>query len=66
MQRVLAVPRSMAVATILAIVGSALVMEHDTLIGIFTERDILHALKRNPAAALESPVSRWMTRGSSS
>src|SRR5438309_4736367 len=43
-------------------VGSALVMDHDSLIGIFTERDILHALKRNPAAALESPVSRWMTR----
>jgi CBS domain-containing protein len=43
-------------------VGSALVMDHDTLIGIFTERDILHALKRNPAAALESAVSRWMTK----
>jgi CBS domain-containing protein len=43
-------------------VGSALVMDHDTLVGIFTERDILHALKRNPSAALESPVSKWMTR----
>ena len=43
-------------------VGSALVMDHETLIGIFTERDVLHALKRNPSAALESPVSRWMTR----
>jgi CBS domain-containing protein len=43
-------------------VGSALVMDHDTLVGIFTERDILHALKRNPAAALESAVSRWMTK----
>jgi phosphoserine phosphatase RsbU/P len=43
-------------------VGSALVMNHDTLVGIFTERDILHALKRNPAAALESAVSRWMTK----
>jgi CBS domain-containing protein len=43
-------------------VGSALVMDYDTLIGIFTERDVLHALKRNPSAALESPVSKWMTR----
>jgi CBS domain-containing protein len=43
-------------------VGSALVMDHDTLVGIFTERDILHALKRNPTAALEAPVSRWMTK----
>jgi phosphoserine phosphatase RsbU/P len=43
-------------------VGSALVMDHDTLVGIFTERDILHALKRNPTAALESPVSKWMTK----
>jgi len=43
-------------------VGSALVMDHDTLVGIFTERDVLHALKRNPSAALESPVSKWMTR----
>jgi CBS domain-containing protein len=43
-------------------VGSALVMDHDTLVGIFTERDVRHALKRNPSAALESPVSKWMTR----
>lgn len=43
-------------------VGSALVMNHETLIGIFTERDVLHALKRHPSGALESPVSRWMTR----
>ena len=43
-------------------VGSALVMDHETLVGIFTERDILHALKRNPTAALDSPVSKWMTR----
>jgi CBS domain-containing protein len=43
-------------------VGSALVMDHDTLVGIFTERDVLHALKRHPSAALEAPVSKWMTR----
>jgi CBS domain-containing protein len=43
-------------------VGSALVMDQDTLVGIFTERDILHALKRDPSAALDSPVSKWMTR----
>jgi len=43
-------------------VGSALVMDHDTLIGIFTERDVLHALRRSPTAALGSPVTKWMTK----
>ena len=42
-------------------VGSALVMEGDVLQGIFTERDILRALKRNPHQVLDSPVGEWMS-----
>ncbi len=42
-------------------VGSALVMDGADLKGIFTERDILTALKRNPHAVLDSPVAVWMT-----
>lgn len=42
-------------------VGSALVMESDRLLGIFTERDILTALKREPDTALNHPVADWMT-----
>jgi CBS domain-containing protein len=42
-------------------VGSALVMEGDDLVGIFTERDILRALARDPRAGQDSAVSRWMS-----
>jgi CBS domain-containing protein len=42
-------------------VGSALVMEGDALRGIFTERDILRALMRDPHRVLDSPVGEWMT-----
>src|SRR5712691_1199694 len=42
-------------------VGSALIMESDRLLGIFTERDILTALKREPHTALDHPVADWMT-----
>lgn len=42
-------------------VGSALVMESDRLLGIFTERDILTALQREPDTALSHPVADWMT-----
>jgi len=42
-------------------VGSALIMENDRLLGIFTERDILTALKREPETALDHPVADWMT-----
>jgi CBS domain-containing protein len=41
-------------------VGSALVMEDDKLIGIFTERDIVRALSQHFDAP-GHPVSTWMT-----
>jgi CBS domain-containing protein len=41
-------------------VGSALVMEGDSLAGIFTERDIVRALGEHFDAA-GHPVSHWMT-----
>jgi|ERR671914_1223831 CBS domain-containing protein len=42
-------------------VGSALVMEGDALLGIFTERDIVKALGEHFDAA-KHQVSEWMTR----
>ncbi|HEY1330914.1 MAG TPA: CBS domain-containing protein [Actinomycetota bacterium] len=42
-------------------VGAALVMEGEALQGIFTERDVLRALKRDPHGVLDSPVGDWMT-----
>jgi CBS domain-containing protein len=42
-------------------VGSALVMDGDTLLGIFTERDIMRALGEHFDAA-KHQVSEWMTR----
>jgi CBS domain-containing protein len=41
-------------------IGSALVMESDRLVGIFTERDIVRALGEHFDAAGHS-VSEWMT-----
>lgn len=41
-------------------VGSALVMEGDTLSGIFTERDIVRALSQDFDAP-GHPLSHWMT-----
>jgi CBS domain-containing protein len=41
-------------------VGSALVMDGDTLAGIFTERDIVRALGEHFDAA-GHPVANWMT-----
>jgi CBS domain-containing protein len=41
-------------------IGSALVMEGDDLLGIFTERDIVRALGQHFDAA-GHPVSDWMT-----
>jgi CBS domain-containing protein len=42
-------------------VGSALVMDGDALLGIFTERDIVRALGEHFDAA-KHQVSEWMTR----
>ena len=42
-------------------VGSALIMDGESLSGIFTERDIVRALGAHHDAA-EHPVSEWMTR----
>jgi len=42
-------------------VGSALVMEGDSLLGIFTERDIVRALSQDFDAP-GHPVTDWMTR----
>ncbi|HEX2025998.1 MAG TPA: CBS domain-containing protein [Actinomycetota bacterium] len=41
-------------------IGSALVMDADRLVGIFTERDIVRALGEHFDAA-GHPVSEWMT-----
>ncbi len=42
-------------------VGSALVMEGDSLAGIFTERDIVRALSQDFDAP-GHPITHWMTR----
>jgi len=44
-------------------VGSALVLEDGSLVGIFTERDMLRALGDSSSADLArvSPVSKWMS-----
>jgi CBS domain-containing protein len=42
-------------------VGSALVMEGEALVGIFTERDILRALSQDFDAPTHQ-VAHWMTR----
>jgi CBS domain-containing protein len=42
-------------------IGSILVLEGERLIGIFTERDIVHALSQDIAATGE-PISYFMTR----
>ena len=42
-------------------VGSALVMDGETLVGIFTERDIVRALSQDFDAPGHS-VSEWMTK----
>lgn len=44
--------------------GSVLVLESSSLVGIFTERDILRAIASSASADLArvSSVSRWMTK----
>jgi CBS domain-containing protein len=64
-RRILSVEPSTTVADAATIMGergagSALVMEGDRLLGIFTERDIVRALGQHFDAATH-PVSEWMT-----
>ncbi|HKA51638.1 MAG TPA: CBS domain-containing protein [Candidatus Dormibacteraeota bacterium] len=42
-------------------VGSALVVDGEHLLGIFTERDIVKALSQDGLAA-HQPIGHWMTR----
>jgi CBS domain-containing protein len=42
-------------------VGSALILDGESLAGIFTERDVLTALKSDAHRVLDSPVAEWMT-----
>jgi CBS domain-containing protein len=42
-------------------VGSVLVMDGQTLLGIFTERDIVRAVSHD-VMAMQEPVSDWMSR----
>jgi len=52
-----------AAVTVMGIqrVGAVLVMEHASLEGIFTERDLVRALSYDIGAASQ-PVAHWMTR----
>ncbi len=42
-------------------IGALLVMEHERLEGIFTERDLVRALSYDIGASSQ-PVAQWMTR----
>ncbi|MEG3163947.1 CBS domain-containing protein [Sphingomonas sp. PB2P19] len=42
-------------------IGAAPVVEHGAVIGIFSERDVIHCLKADGAAALDQPVRAVMT-----
>ena len=42
-------------------VGSVLVIDGQTLLGIFTERDIVRAVSHD-VMAMQEPVSDWMSR----
>jgi len=42
-------------------IGAAPVMDGDTVVGIFSERDVIHCLNDKGAAALDQPVSAVMT-----
>jgi CBS domain-containing protein len=43
-------------------IGAVPVMEGDAVAGIFSERDVIHALRRDGAPILDWPVERVMTR----
>jgi len=42
-------------------IGAAPVIEGDAVIGIFSERDVIHALEREGSAALDRRISEVMT-----
>lgn len=43
-------------------VGALVVCESDQVVGVFSERDVVRAVANGGAAALDQPVSRYMTR----
>ena len=43
-------------------IGAVPVVEDDEVIGIMSERDVIHAIRRDGAQILEWPVERVMTR----
>ncbi|WP_136162381.1 CBS domain-containing protein [Sphingomonas flavalba] len=42
-------------------IGALPVVDGDTVVGIFSERDVIHAVAKHGAAALDRPVSELMT-----
>lgn len=42
-------------------VGAVVVLEADKVVGIFSERDLVRAVAKDGAGALEQPVERYMT-----
>ena len=42
-------------------IGALPVMDGDTVVGIFSERDLLYCVAKEGAAALDKPVSAFMT-----
>lgn len=63
---VTAVPRTTTVAEAVKLladkrIGAVPVLDGDTVAGIFSERDVIHALATHGAAALDQPVGDVMT-----
>ena len=63
---VFSVTRDMSVAEAVALlaanrIGAVPVLDGDTVLGIFSERDVFYCLARDGAAALDRPVSDVMT-----
>ena len=63
---VTAVPRTTTVAEAVKLladkrIGAVPVLDGDTVVGIFSERDVIHALATHGAAALDQPIGDVMT-----